>query len=372
MRSLHLAIDAVGVKHSGGATILLDFIRTACKDQRISLLSLYCSPQQVRDFSIPALPTVRVLEQQRAEESYLHRVVWHEHLLGRACIDANVEVLLCMTGTGKSHISMPHVTFVQQSLPFAAEFAKIATLSERLRMTVLKVMMRSSCQSARQVIVQTPTMKRWVSRQLNLPPDRVQVIIPTVSPFGVVESSGARLLAPEDGPKVLYVGSEHSYKNVQTVLRGLARLRNRIPGTTLFLTWPTDHPASRQAGVVCLGYLSRAQIACAYSEATILVMPSLIETVGLPILEAMSAGVPVLAADRPYAHDIAEDAALFFDPLSAEDFAMQAEHLLQDDTLRRHLIDEGRALLTRRAQLNPYQQMLDIILNCARNRQTTS
>ena len=80
------------------------------------------------------------------------------------------------------------------------------------------------------------------------------------------------------------------------------------------------------------------------------------------MLEAMRAGLPVLAADRPYAHDIAEDAADFFDPYSPQDFADKARQSLQDAAHRQALIEKGRLLAAKREAANPYQQMLDLVL----------
>ena len=311
----------MGVKHSGGATVLLDFLQAVLNDSRINRVSVFCTPQAKRRFILPETSKIRAYEQRLAENSYLYRVLWFEAILGRRCGQVGADVLLCMSGAGRTPSGLRHVTFIQQLLPFAAEFMRGATLTERTRMTVLKRLMRSSCRSAKRVIVQTPTMKSWVSEQFALPADRVSVVIPGVTPLPAPVLSSARLLGEDSGPKLLYVGSDSAYKNVRTAITGLGLLRQAVPGAILYLTWPADHAMASQPAVVCLGHLSRDLLAKAYYEATLLVMPSLVETVGLPIIEAMSAGLPVLVADRPYAHDVAEDAACFFDPLSPQDFA---------------------------------------------------
>ena len=101
-------------------------------------------------------------------------------------------------------------------------------------------------------------------------------------------------------------------------------------------------------------------------------MPSLVETVGLPLLEAMSLNVPVLAADRPYAHDICEDAAVYFDPLSVEDFARKAHLLTSSKELRHHLIEKGKKLTERRVLEASYARMVDIVLKTANPRPVAS
>lgn len=360
--NMHLAVDAMGIKHSGGATVLLDFLQVALSDPRVARVSVFCSPRSKRRFVLPESSKVRVYEQPLAEDFYLYRMIWFAFILGRRCNQVGAEVLLCLAGAGRTPSGPRHVTFIQQSLPFASEFTRFATLAERARMMILKQLMRSSCRSADRVIVQTPTMKSWVTDQFVLPAEQVSVVIPAVTPLPTPGSSARRLLRDDDSPKLLYVGGDSAYKNVQTVIHGLSVLRSSVPDATLYLTWPTDHAAASNPGVVCLGYLSRERLAEAYHEATLLVMPSLVETVGLPILEAMHAGLPVLAADRPYARDIAEDAADFFDPHSPQDFAEKARQSLQDVEHRQALIEKGRLLVAKREATHPYQQLLDLVL----------
>lgn len=360
---MHIAVDAVGVKHSGGATVLLDFLHAAIEDPRVGRISVFCSPIPARRFALPGSSKVREYEQRLAERSYLHRVLWFEHLLGRHCRQMGVETLLCMSGAGRSPASVPHVTFLQQSLPFSAEYVHMAAPRERLRVAALKRLMRSSSRSARRVIVQTPSMKSWVCRQFGLPEeDQVTTVMPAIKPAAIAKSA-ARFFGSDEQPGVLYVGSASPHKNVGTVLSGFSALRKAVPKTTLSLTWPSDDPVGQQEAVTCLGHLPPELLSRAYAEATILVMPSLVETVGLPILEAMAAGLPVLAADRPYAHDVAADAAYYFDPLSPEDFVQKASHLLQNAQLRQHLSAEGkrRTELLRRSR--PYERMVDIVVH---------
>jgi glycosyltransferase involved in cell wall biosynthesis len=98
----------------------------------------------------------------------------------------------------------------------------------------------------------------------------------------------------------------------------------------------------------------------AYTLADLLIMPSLQETVGLPMLEAMNAGTPVLAADRPYAREICQDAASFFDPTDAGDLAFRIEALLADVSLRQALSRKGRDITLKRRTLEPYRKLLNV------------
>lgn len=152
---------------------------------------------------------------------------------------------------------------------------------------------------------------------------------------------------------------------IDTIVQGMYFLRQRQPRACLFLTTTPPPKYANVPGIVCLGHLKRETLRSAYHLATAIVMPSLVETVGLPMIEAMSLGKPVIAADRPYAHDICEDAALFYDPLDEHDFAFKAHYVLDDNSLRESMRTRGRELMTRRRQTLPYRRMVDSVISAA-------
>lgn len=81
------------------------------------------------------------------------------------------------------------------------------------------------------------------------------------------------------------------------------------------------------------------------------------------MLEAMSAGAAVLAADRPYAHDVCGTAAFYFDPLSPDHFAATAQMVLEDVALRRRLVERGIARATELRARQPYKEMVDTVFD---------
>ena len=365
--TLNLAIDAVGAKHSGGATVLTDLLPAATTDCRFAQLLVFCSPRDRRIFGLPASMKVREIECPFSEASRMYRLWWLENRLPFELRRCGADVLLCMEGMGSAG-RLPHITFIQQSLPFCSDIvARLGTL-ERLRMGVILRAMERSCKSSRRVIVQTPTMLRRVAETFRIPSARITVALPTVSDLPNPVTPSNRLATMRDtkvGLRLLYVGNESPYKNVSFLIGAMGRLRACLPDVTLFLTWPPEHLACRVEGVVGLGYLRGAELREAYELATALVMPSLVETVGLPMFEAMNVGTPVLAANRPYAHDVCEDTAIFFDPLDLEDFVGKVLRLLADECLRMDLSCRGHKLIEKRRSERPYERILDVVAEVA-------
>lgn len=363
---MHLAVNAVGIKHSGGATVLLDFLRAALENPRITCLTLFCSPRTVRRFDLPVSPKLYCEEQPLAERSYAVRIWWFQVGLARACRRVGADILFCMVGASRGDAQVPHVTFIQQSLPFSAEVRRRYGVKDQARMLILKQLMAASCRSAQCVVVQTPTMQQWVSKAFHLPIEKCSIAWPT--PPNPVDTTGyAPLKKIEQAPhgmRLLYVGSESPHKNLALIVAAMSHLRKTLPEAILFLSLPEDHQFSQLPGVICLGYLSGGGLWQAYAQCDLLVMPSLVETVGLPMLEALISGMPVLAADRPYAHDICGSAAIFFDPLSAFDCARQAVLLLSDQALQATMIDQGKQRVTELRQKTSGSAMIDVLIAC--------
>jgi glycosyltransferase involved in cell wall biosynthesis len=101
--------------------------------------------------------------------------------------------------------------------------------------------------------------------------------------------------------------------------------------------------ASRcQQRIQIIGYISPAELQTLYSRASIFAFPSLDEGFGIPVLEAMSQGVPVIISNRPSLKEIAGDAALMVDPYRTEELESALERLIGDPDLREEYAGRGR------------------------------
>src|SRR2546430_2115576 len=109
---LHLAIEALGIKHSGGATGLADLISVAVADDRSSQISIFCSPRSSRVFEFPASGKISEIECPTAERNRLYRWWWLENRLAAAVRKIGADVVLGMCGAGLAGAAMPHVAFI--------------------------------------------------------------------------------------------------------------------------------------------------------------------------------------------------------------------------------------------------------------------
>lgn len=366
---MHLAIDAVGAKHGGAATVLIDVLNAAIDNPRVAKITLFCSPAEKRSFDLPS--SAKLIEAPRPwiEENYALRILWYEWFLGYECLRIGADVLFAFGNFGRGRFGLPHVTLVQQSMPFSREGLAIYKIKiARIKISAYRWQMKRSCQSAARTICQSSVMKDALVEAFCLDPSTVAPVYPSpreLKPSADEELDRNRLDQRSSKGCLLYVGIDTPYKKVNTLVEGLKLIQQQFPDAEAILTLPQDHAFSAVPGIRCVGYLDDSGLIKAYKGADALVLPSVAETVGMPTLEAMSLGTPVLVADRPYAHDVCENAALFFDPNSPADFSEKAIRLLTDEALRQSLIARGFKLVEKRRAGLPYKKIIDICVNVA-------
>ncbi len=156
---------------------------------------------------------------------------------------------------------------------------------------------------------------------------------------------------------ILGVNLWQPHKNLPRLLDALALLRRQIPEAELLLVGrpqanfqdsPSMARCREQPGVKILGYLDNERLAQIYREATVFCYPSLFEGFGLPILEAMAAGTPVVTSNVTALPEIAGGAAVLVDPLSPEAIARGLrDTLVESEEARAARVAAGRAVAAR-------------------------
>jgi glycosyltransferase involved in cell wall biosynthesis len=149
----------------------------------------------------------------------------------------------------------------------------------------------------------------------------------------------------------LFVGGADPRKNHRTLLEAASLIRKSLHGTTLILAGSPTHPFGSYADtaasygmsalVLCPGRLSREDLQLLYSSADVFVFPSLYEGFGMPILEAMACGAPVITSKTTALGEVAGEAAVLIDPHDARALADAMERVLGSESLRASLKAKG-------------------------------
>jgi glycosyltransferase involved in cell wall biosynthesis len=173
---------------------------------------------------------------------------------------------------------------------------------------------------------------------------------------------------------VLCVGTLQQRKNQLGLLRAFAQIQERVPHTLILAggegsgaeavkTYLAEHPYVRAKWI---GYVPESQLTALYSGADTLALPSFWEGFGLPVLEAMACGTPVLTSNCSGLAEIAEGAALLTDPHDEMAIANALLRLLTDSELRERLRAAGKARAAQFTWLRAAQQTLAVYRRVAR------
>lgn len=155
---------------------------------------------------------------------------------------------------------------------------------------------------------------------------------------------------------IMYVGQQSDYKNIRRLVQAHHRLLQQHPDLGLVLVgaknkslqaneaWVAEN---EYQNVLFTGFVSNEALVWLYQNCEAYVFPSLMEGFGLPSLEAMAEGAPVVSSDATCLPEINGTAAHYFDPLSIDDMAEKISQVLDDKELRAQLIKEGHRRVKR-------------------------
>jgi len=212
---------------------------------------------------------------------------------------------------------------------------------------------------------------------LGVPSSKVQVLYSGVSPRfrPEVESGERERLQARYGlgerPYVLSVGTLQPRKNYVRLMRAFASLKPAVlaPGTQLLIAggqgWLYQEilaEAEKHGDWVrILGFVDDADLPALYRHAALFAFPSLYEGFGLPVLEAMACGVPVVCSNASSLPEVAGDAALLVDPLDTDGLAAAIARALADGDLREGMIARGLAQAARFTWKQAARQLLGVL-----------
>jgi glycosyltransferase involved in cell wall biosynthesis len=171
-------------------------------------------------------------------------------------------------------------------------------------------------------------------------------------------------------PYVLYVGNVKPHKNIRTLLNAFAQLRTQRNDLDLVFVGGSckeDRSLSEQAerlgitgSIKDLRHISDEDLVCAYNGADVLVLPSLYEGFGYPVLEAMACSTPTVVSSGGSLPEIVGVASLIVDPSRPEDLAEALSHVLRDPEMKRDLIAKGKINVQRFSWRATARKTLDI------------
>jgi len=275
------------------------------------------------------------------------RLLAQQLTIPRKARKLGLSCLLCPGNTASILSGVPMVVVIQNRLQF--DLPPAYGWGRRI---FRQVVSRLSVRRAALVVTVSWEMADYLVRSIGIPQDKVRVVYNGID--WAPPPSGKKRPSPVPFPYVLNVSTLLDHKNHETLLRAFALLvredafaRHRL--VIVGRDWGGRKARlQRLAGelgipdsVVFPGHLVRDDLPAYYQNASVFVLPSLVESFGLPILEAMSQGAPVVASDRTAIPEIVGNAGLTVDATDPEKMASAIRRVVNDQELRETLIRRG-------------------------------
>lgn len=366
---MKVVMNAVAAKIGGGVTFITNFLRYLSPLAGDAEFKVLIPPETVAKLGDNA-PNVHIIPTRIGYSRWSRRLWWEQVTLRNYLRREKPDILFSSANFGMVGCPVKQILLIQNALYFSENFEKLflRMYSPRIR-TSYYLRRWLICESARHadlVIIPSQATLDALTRFASIPARKVLVNPfgqpPPCSAWGEKEPANAQRRSDESDPvKLLYVSYYMAHKNLTTLLKAMPLLNGRgnrrfhltsnlnptAEGANWIVTANTDLGLVNQDhGPDCvrlIGPLTAGETDKLYSQFDIFVFPSLVESFGFPMVEAMAHGLPVVAANTPINREICGEAAVYFSPLDPEDLARQVDRVASDQKLRAKLAAAGGA-----------------------------
>lgn len=227
-----------------------------------------------------------------------------------------------------------------------------AKIAYDIKQFIFGVVVRIAAHKSRAVLTPTKYVKQDIVKTLHANPDRITVTYEAAEEMPKTKESSVAELS--SSPFIMYVGRMDPYKNIRRLIEAHQLLIKAHPDLNLALPGAKDGNVQvlekwcQQQGfkqVHFLGFISDEQLRWLFEHTKAYVFASQSEGFGLPGLEAMTYGAPLVSSNAACLPEVYQDGAYYFDPASVEDIAEKVNDVLENKTLRDSLIREGRKVV---------------------------
>jgi glycosyltransferase involved in cell wall biosynthesis len=348
---IRIAIDAhtVGTKLGGNESYAVNLIESLAEIDNVNQYTIYVTTSEARERFSSRWPNFKV------RSTLPHTPLIRIPLTLSAELRKNPIDVLHVQFTAPPFCPCPVVVSIHD-----LSFEHLPQTFKRRSRTQLRLTVRHSARRAARILSLSQHTRRDIIETYGINPERVTAI-PLAAPdhFGPItdnrELQRVRHNYGIDGDYILSVGSIQPRKNLARLVRAFASLRGewsaaKLPKLVLVgkCAWLYDETlraleeTNVKDAVVLTGYVPESDLPALYSGALCFVYPSYFEGFGLPPLEAMKCGAPVIVGNRTSLPEVVGDAALSVDPFDVDAIATAIKKLINDSALRKELSVKGQ------------------------------
>lgn len=357
---MKIAINALSATIGGGVTYLNRLLYYLQKMDHDNEYYIFVTPTNKK--KVLSFKNIRFYPVEIRLKNIFHRLIYEQLGLPVAIKRLGVDVLYAPAEIAPVLSTCPIVLGIQNLNPYY-QINIQRPWKDKIKLTIIRTMAKMSARRAKRIIFVSEACKSYVSQRLGIPFEKAYVIhhgvdVERFAPVkdSTASSKGIGDLSPVVGEDyILFVSNMSGHKNHRVLIEAYARLNEDLRRHhKLVLVGRRQSPWIDEAGeiirknslggsVIFTDEVAYDLIPVYYRGAAVFVMPSLLETFGIPLVEAMASGVPVIGADATAIPEILGGAGLLFDPYDPVDLAKKIEEVLCNSDLRAKLVQAGIA-----------------------------
>jgi glycosyltransferase involved in cell wall biosynthesis len=300
---------------------------------------------------------------------YQIRPFWLERFLPRLLKREGVDVLFSTVPSALSRSRVPHVSTVLDIIPliFPGEMPAPVVWNYKYRLPAI-------LKNATALVTISEHTKNDVERHYNINPQCMHTVPLGYDKANFKPKDGAVTLPRyglETNGYLLYVGNASPRKNLNTLIKAYSQVTSTIPHKLVLCGAKTGTETKQLrelisqynlgGKVVLLDYVRYTDLPALYSGAALFVYVSLYEGFGLPILEAMACGTPVLASNTTSIPEVAGEASVLIDPTNCDSIANAIVRIISDGKQLQRMSDAGLKRCTEFSWNKSAQQILSLL-----------
>ncbi len=297
---------------------------------------------------------------------------WFEHSIPKALKALDADVFMSTDGYASLKTAVPQIITIHD-----LGFEHYPMHTPFLVRNYYRHYTPKFCRKAEKILAVSAFTKNDIIGQYHIDGDKIEVVYNGVENIGVSGTpSDIKHIKSQyhlkDTPYFMFIGAVHPRKNVLQLLKAFELLKSDllsnhqlvIVGRNAWMNLEVENyfqQMSCKQDVIWIEQIERGQLMNLLKDAFAFVFPSLFEGFGIPVIEAMQLGVPVITSNTSSMPEVAGDAAILADPNSAVAIKKAMQLIISDTSLRENLIEKGR----KRAELFSWdisaQKVVDII-----------
>lgn len=352
---MRIAINALSAKTGGGVIYLnrlIYYLREIDNQDEYYIFVTRDNHGKIIAFKDPRFHVIQV-----SIRSLLHRLLYEQFALPISVKRFNIDIVYAPAEIAPLMAPCPVVLGIQNSNIYYSVAIK-RSIIEKFRLWILRYLAKVSSQKANRIIFVSNTARKDIVKKLKASPAKTRAIY-----HGVELDNFAKLEIGENlaltnqitgsNMYILCLSNLDRHKNIEVLIKAYATLGEKYQSQYKLIIAGRKVPpyGDELSGLVhqlnlgrkidFTGEIPFGNVPSLYQGSSLFVLPSYLESFGIPLIEAMACGVPVIAANISAIPEVISDAGLLFDPNDPDELRAKIEAILSNQNLRKKLIQKG-------------------------------